>query len=65
MTEIEKDATGRFIDPICGITVGDSIFIGAHSRLLQLECYSIGCVALAIVSRADCSVEVVKEQFAD
>ncbi len=43
----------------------DSIFIGAHSRLLQQEFYSIGCVALAVASRVDCSVEVIREQFAD
>ena len=43
----------------------DSIFVGAHSRQPQHEFYSIGCVASAIASRADCSVEIVREQFAD
>lgn len=43
----------------------DSIFIGAHSREFQQEFYSIGCVASAIASRADCSVEVVREPIAN
>ncbi len=43
----------------------DSIFIGAHSREFQKEFYSIGCVASAIASRADCSVEVVRESVAN
>lgn len=39
----------------------DSIFVGAHSREFQQEFYSIGCVASAVASRANCSVEVVRE----
>ncbi|MBK8302712.1 MAG: universal stress protein [Pyrinomonadaceae bacterium] len=39
----------------------DSIFLGAHSREFQQEFYSIGCVASAVASRANCSVEVVRE----
>ncbi len=40
----------------------DSIFVGAHSRHLHLRFDSVGCVALGIASRSDCSVEVVREQ---
>ena len=38
----------------------DSIFLGANSLQRHIQPYDLGCVSLALASRATCSVEVIR-----